>query len=177
MGIQWSSPTILWSSHDITRYVKAIVFGLSLVAAITSFACGAVGSIASPTPVPTEMPETPTPTLTDIAKADITELFNRQFEYIKNRDWQSAFQVCTPSYRARRDVARFMDDLERYLLRHDTSPDILDVRNPEVTKGRDDRFDIDYDLYIADKFSETIRVGGAYVQVQQEWFDDGVWCR
>ena len=177
MGIRWSSPTILGSSHDISRQAKAIVFGLALAATITSFACGAVGSIASPTPVPTELPATPTPTLTDIAKADITELFNRQSEYIKNGDWQSAFHVCTPSYRARRDVERFTDDVERYLLRHDTSYAILDVRNPEVTKGRDDRFDMNYDLYIAGEFSETIRVGGAYVQVQEEWFDDGVWCR
>lgn len=123
------------------------------------------------------MSATSTPTLTDIAKTDILELFNRQSEYIKNGDWQSAFRVCTPSYRARRDVERFTDDVERYLLRHDTSFAILDVRNPEVTKGRDDRFDMYYDFYIDGEFSETIRVGGAYIRVQEEWFDDGLWCR
>ena len=142
-----------------------------------ALACGAVGSIASPTPIPTLVPATPTSTFTDIAKSDITDLFNRQSISIRVGDWQSAFHTCNPSYRTRRDVERFQEDVERYLLRHDTSPATLDVRNPQVTKGRDDRFDMNYDLYIEGEFAETIRVGGAYVQVHDEWYDDGVWCR
>ena len=53
----------------------------------------------------------------------------------------------------------------------------LDVRNPIVTKGRDDRFDLNYDLYVDEEFSQTIRVGGAYVHISGLWYDDGVWCR
>ena len=150
---------------------------LALAASISVASCGTVGSLASPTPVATVAEATPTATFTDVSKAEITELFTEQSAWIRDSDWQSAFHTCSPSYRTRRDVERFQEDVERYLLRHDTAPGILDVRNPEVTKGRDDRFDMNYDLYIEGEFAETIRVGGAYVQVQDEWYDDGVWCR
>ncbi len=107
----------------------------------------------------------------------LTGLFKRQAAWINSGDWESAFQSCSPSYRSRRDVARFTEDVQRYLVRFETTPDALDVRDPEVTKGRDDRFDMNYDLYINDEFSETVRVGGAYIQIHGEWYDDGVWCR
>ncbi len=157
--------------------MKRVALPLALAVSLGIVACGTVGSLASPTPVATVVEATPTATFTDMSKAAITELFVRQSASIKEGDWQSAFHSCTPSYRTRRDVPRFQEDVERYLLRHDTTAATLDVRNPQVTKGRDDRFDMNYDLYIDSEFAETIRVGGAYVQVQDEWYDDGVWCR
>lgn len=136
-----------------------------------------MGSLATSTPVATVTEAPATPTFTDRSKAAIESLFIEQTTAIKDDDWQTAFQSCSPSYRTRRDPDRFREDLERYLLRLDTAPGVLDVRDPEVTKGRDDRFDMNYDLYIGGEYSETIRVGGAYVQVHDEWYDDGVWCR
>ena len=141
-------------------------------------ACGTVGSLASPTSLPPLGPEpTPTASFTDVSKSTITDIFTREAAHVKAGDWESVFEVCSPDYRTRRDVARFQEDVERYLLRLDTSPSALDARNPVVTKGRDDRFDLNYDLYIDGEFSETVRVGGAYIQIHGEWYDDGVWCR
>ena len=140
--------------------------------------CGTVGSLASPTPLPIDVTElTPTPTFTDAAKAEITALFSEQADSISNSDWQSVYHSCNPTYRARRDLERFTGDVARYLSRFETTPGSLDVRNPIVIKGRDDRFDLNYDLYLAGEFSQTIRVGGAYIFVNGEWYDDGVWCR
>ena len=140
--------------------------------------CGTVGSLASPTPVPVDAIEpTPTPSFTDAAKSEIEAIFVEQSEAVRNGNWQTVFDACSPSYRSRRDVVRIAEDIERYLTRLDTTFPQLDVRNPNLTKGRDDRFDLDYDLYIDGEFSETVRVGGAYVQVHGEWHDDGVWCR
>lgn len=151
---------------------------VTVAATIIWVGCGTVGSVVSPTPLPVDAPEpTSTPSLTDEAKTKITELFNDQAVLIKNGDWEAAFQVCSPSYRSRREPDRFAEDVERHLLRLDAAPQTLDVRNPEATKGRDDRFDLNYDLYIEGEFSETVRVGGAYVQVHGTWYDDGVWCR
>ena len=157
--------------------MTSIALLLTVAATLLMLGCGTVGSLASPTPVATVVEANPTPTFTDLSKSAINELFVRQSVWVKNGDWQSAFDSCSPSYRTRRDVERFKEDVQRYLLRHDTAPDILDVRNPEVTKGRDDRFDMNYDLYIDSEFAETIRVGGAYVHVNGQWYDDGVWCR
>lgn len=147
------------------------------MACLLTVGCGTVGSLASPTPVPTVTELTPTPSFTDEAKSALTDLFIKQAAWINARDWETAFQSCSPSYRSRRDVARFIEDVQRYLARFETTADALDVRNPVVTKGRDDRFDMNYDLYIDGEFSETVRVGGAYIQVHGEWYDDGVWCR
>ena len=137
-----------------------------------------MGSIASPTAVPVNVPEpTPTPSFTDVSKTEISALFEEQAGAISRADWESVYHSCNPSYRARRDLERFQGDVEQYLSRLDTSSDSLDVRGPEVTKGRDDRFDLNYDLYIEGEFSQTIRVGGAYVFINGQWYDDGVWCR
>ena len=142
------------------------------------FGCGTVGSLASPTPFPAYEPEpTPTPSFTDESKATISALFVEQTRLLKNRDWQALYQTCSPNYRSRRDVDRFKGDVERYITQLDTAPATLDARNPTVTKGRDDRFDLNYDLYIGGEFAETVRVAGAYTQVRNEWYDDGVWCR
>ena len=140
-------------------------------------ACGTVGSLVSPTAPVVVAQVTPTPSFTDAAKVTIVDLFVRQSLSIKNGDWETAFQNCSPGYRSRRDIERFAEDVREYLSRLDATPDMLDARNPVVTKGRDDRFDLNYDLYIDDEFSETVRVGGAYVRVRDEWYDDGVWCR
>ena len=151
---------------------------LIVVAYLFVAGCGTVGSLASPTPLPSDVPElTPTPSFTDEAKAVIEVLFLDQSRSISAGDWNVAFQSCSPSYRSRREVERFTEDVERYLLRLDTAPAKLDVRNPVVTKGRDDRFDLNYDLYIDGEYAETVRVGGAYIQIRGEWYDDGVWCR
>ena len=140
--------------------------------------CGTVGSLASPTPVPSNDSRlTPTPSFTDVAKSEIKSLFDEQVTFISNEDWESTYRTCNPSYRARRDLDRFTGDIDGYLSRLDTTATSLDVRNPVVTKGRDDRFDLNYDLYIGDEFSQTIRVGGAYVYINGQWYDDGVWCR
>ncbi len=137
-----------------------------------------MGSLASPTPVPVGNSRlTPTPSFTDASKSAITERFVEQAASISNEDWESAYRTCSPGYRARRDLDRFTGDTSRYLNQLDTSAVSLDFRNPIVTKGRDDRFDLNYDLYIDEEFSQTIRVGGAYVQINGEWYDDGVWCR
>ena len=157
---------------------KATVALITVTTTVILVGCGTVGSVVSPTPLPVEAPEpTPTPSLTDEAKTKITEIFNEQAVLIKGGDWEAAFHLCSPSYRSRRDPDRFAEDVERHLLRLDAATETLDVRNPEATKGRDDRFDLNYDLYIDGEFSETVRVGGAYVQVHGAWYDDGVWCR
>ena len=104
-------------------------------------------------------------------------LFDEQVTFISNEDWEATYRTCNPSYRARRDLDRFTGDVGGYLSRLDTTAASMDVRNPIVTKGRDDRFDLNYDLYIGDEFSQTIRVGGAYVYINGQWYDDGVWCR
>ncbi len=140
--------------------------------------CGTVGSLASPTPAPTNLQEaSATPSITDSAKSEVSAIFVGQFEAVRNGDWQAVFDSCSPSYRSRRDASRLAEDIERYLTRLDTTFEELDVRNPVADKSREDRFDLDYDLYIDGEFSETVRVGGAYVQVHGEWYDDGVWCR
>lgn len=140
--------------------------------------CGTVGSLASPTPVPVDNSRlTPTPSFTDTAKTEITTLFREQTASIKGGNWEAVYRTCNPSYRARRDLERFTGDVGRYLSRLETTAASLDVRNPIVTKGRDDRFDLNYDLYIGEEFSQTIRVGGAYVYINGQWYDDGVWCR
>ena len=157
---------------------KPKIFLFAVAVAAIWIGCGTVGSLASPTPTPADAPEpTSTPSLTDEAKGEITGLFGRQATHIMVGDWDAVFQICSPGYRSRRDVGRFREDLQRYLLQLDTTPETLDVRDPEVTKGRDDRFELNYDLYINGEFSETVRVGGAYVQVHGTWYDDGVWCR
>ncbi len=144
---------------------------------IAAAACGTVGSLASPT-APVDVAEvTPTPSFTDIAKTNIVDLFNRQTTAIRDGDWEAAFHDCSPNYRSRREVERFTEDVREYLSRLDTTPDMLDARNPVATKGRDDRFDLNYDLYIDDEFAESVRAGGAYVKVRNDWYDDGVWCR
>ncbi len=137
-----------------------------------------MGSLASPTPLPANEPEpTPTPSFTDSAKAEISNLFQKQLTAILSADWQFIYHSCNPSYRARRDQERLKGDVEQYLKRFDAAPTLLDVRDPVVAKGRDDRFDLNYDLYIEGEFSQTIRVGGAYVFINGQWYDDGVWCR
>ena len=137
-----------------------------------------MGSLASPTPLPANEPEpTPTPSFTDAAKSDISNLFAEQAAAILSSEWQTVYESCNPTYRARRDVDRFKGDVEQYLSRLDAAPTALDVRDPQVTKGRDDRFDLNYDLYIDGEYSQTVRVGGAYVFINGHWYDDGVWCR
>ena len=137
-----------------------------------------MGSIASPTPVPVVEPEpTPTPSFTDAAKAEISTIFDEQSIAISSLDWQSLYRTCNPTYRARRDLERFRGDVEQYLRRLDVVSTSLDVRNPQLTKGRDDRFDLNFDLYINNEYSQTIRVVGAYVYINEQWYDDGVWCR
>jgi hypothetical protein len=120
---------------------------------------------------------TPTPSFTDAAKSELLDLFAEQAAAVSSSDWPSLYHSCNPSYRARRDLERFKGDVEQYLSRLDTTSTALDVRNLEVTKGRDDRFDLNYDLYLDGEYSQTIRVGGAYVFVNRQWYDDGVWCR
>ena len=140
--------------------------------------CGTVGSLASPTPLPADGPEaTPTASFTDAAKTEISELFSEQAVSISEGDWQTVYHTCNPSYRTRRELERFTGDVEQYLSLLDTAPRSLEVRNPVVTKGRDDRFDLNYDLYIDSEYSQTIRVGGGYVSINGQWYDDGVWCR
>ena len=146
--------------------------------ALLMLGCGTVGSLASPTQVPeNDARLTPTPSFTDAAKTDITTLFGEQAASITDGDWKAAYRSCNPRYRARRDLGRFTGDVSRYLGRLDTTASSLDIRNPIVTKGRDDRFDLNYDRYIDEEFSQTIRVGGAYVYINGQWYDDGVWCR
>ena len=151
---------------------------VTVATALLAVGCGTVGSLASPTPVPTDNSRLPpTPSFTDTAKSEITTLFGGQAASITGGNWEAVYRTCNPSYRARRDLERFTGDVGRYLSRLETTAPSLDVRNPVVTRGRDDRFDLNYDLYIDDEFSQTIRVGGAYVYINGQWYDDGVWCR
>ena len=141
-------------------------------------ACGTVGSLATPTLVPEFEPvPTSTPTFTDLAKAEITELFNNEVSFLNGGEWEAAYAICSPDYRTRRSESRFENDVTQVLSRYDVSPTTLDARNVTVTKGRDDRFDLSYDSYIDGRFSQNVSVGGAYVYVNGVWYDDGALCR
>jgi len=151
---------------------------LALTLGSAGLACGTVGSLATPTPTPDNSPPpTPTPTFTDLAKTDILALFNEQVLAISASDWASAYAICEPSYRSRRDLDRFTRDVQILLTGYDTTAAELDIRNAVVTKGRDDRFDLDYDLFIGDAFSQHFRIAGGYIYTSGEWYDNGVWCR
>ena len=148
-----------------------------IIGALAATACGTVGRLATPTPIATLPPATPTATFTDTAKEEIAALFERQIAAIVAGEWDVLFATCSPDYRSRRAVDRLAEDLARYLVRLDVDAASLDPRNLEITKGRDDRFDLNYDLFIDGQYSQTVRVGSAYVHVVGEWYDDGVWCR
>lgn len=150
---------------------------LPAVAVLLFVSCGTVGSLASPTPVsPTSPLPTETPTFTDTSKAEILDEFNKQVAAINAGDWAGAYAICSPDYRSRRSLERFESDVTQLLGRYGVTPATFDARNVQVTKGRDDRFSISYDSYIDGQFSERVDVGGAYVRVSGQWYDDDALC-
>ncbi len=158
--------------------MKSLAVMLVVVGCLLISACGTVGSVVTPTPTPDNSPmATATPTFTDVAKAEILVLFEEQVLAISGADWAGAYNICNPSYRNRRDVERFTNDVQRLLSRYETTAEGLDIRNAVVSKGRDDRFDLDYDLYIAGAFSQHFQIAAGYVFINGAWYDDGVWCR
>ncbi len=163
----------------MSRLIGMVILGSVLASALlTLIGCGTVGRVVTPTAMPASEPEpTATPTFTQASKATIEALFVEQTDAIFRQDWEAAFQACSPNYRTRRDVDRFTNDVQTYLSQRNPAEAELDVRNPEATKGRDDRFDLNYDLFLDGGYTDTIRSSGAYVLVNGTWFDDGVWCR
>ncbi len=156
--------------------LNAILAPMALIC-ILVMSCGTVGSLASPTAEPSAMPTpTPTPTFTDESKAQILELFRKQVQDLNELKWDHAYQICSPEYRTRRDLDRFKNDLQQLLERYDTTAATLDARNVKVTKGRDDRFDITYDSYVDGVYSQSVRVGGAYLFINGVWRDGGALC-
>lgn len=159
----------------IARVLLSAVAMLLSVGLLVS--CGTVGSLASPTSVaPTSPPPTETPTFTDTSKAEILDEFTKQVAALNAGDWASAYAICSPDYRSRRSLERFELDVTQLLVRYGVTPATLDARNVQVTKGRDDRFSISYDSYVDGQFSERVDVGGAYVRVSGQWYDDDGLC-
>lgn len=139
--------------------------------------CGTLGPIASPTPVVIVPSPTPTPTIADRAKSDIVAMFNAQQAALNAGDFESAFNMCAPDYRAQTDLEGFTKAVNDYLERLNVVPQTLDARNLRVSKGTAERYDISYDLFINGEFSETFANAGGYIIHNGSWYDDHALCR
>lgn len=157
--------------------VSCIGIVLAFAACAAFVACGTLGPIASPTPIVIESSPTPTPTLADRAKSDITAQFNAQRSALNAGDLTAAYEMCAPDYRAQNDISQFTKAVNDYLARFNVMPSTLDVRNLRVSKGTAERYDISYDIYIDGEFSEAVNNAGGYLIHDGAWFDDHALCR
>lgn len=139
--------------------------------------CGTLGPIASPTPVVIVPSPTPTPTIADRAKSDIVARFGAQQDALNSGDFESAFNMCAPDYRAQVDLEGFTRAVNDYLDRFNVLPQTLDARNLVVSKGTAERYDISYDIFINGEYSETVRNAGGYIIHNGSWYDDHALCR
>ncbi len=157
--------------------VSCIAIVLAVAAGAASLACGTLGPIASPTPIVIESSPTPTPTLADRAKSDISARFAAQQSALNAGDLTAAYEMCAPDYRAQSDVSQFTKAINDYLERFNVTPRTLDTRNLRVSKGTAERYDISYDIYIDGEFSESVNNAGGYLVHDGAWFDDHALCR
>ena len=157
--------------------LACIAIALTVAAGAVSVACGTLGPIASPTPIVIESSPTPTPTLADRAKSDISARFAAQQSALNAGDLTAAYEMCAPDYRAQSDVAEFSKAVNDYLSRFNVTPRTLDARNLRVSKGTAERYDISYDIYIDGEFSESVNNAGGYLVHDGAWFDDHALCR
>lgn len=157
--------------------ITLIGISLAVAASIATVACGTLGPIVTPTPVVIQDSPTPTPTLADRAKSDISERFSAQQSALNAGDLDAAYQMCAPDYRAQNDVAEFSKALSDYLARFNITPRTMDARNLRVSKGTAERYDISYDIFIDGEFSESVNNAGGYLIHDDAWFDDHALCR
>ena len=163
-------------SKLIARAALACV-AAAVAAPFVLIGCGTLGPIASPTPVVIVPSPTPTPTLADRAKSDIVVRFDAQQDALNSGDFESAFNMCAPDYRAQTDLEGFTKAVNDYLSRFNVTPQTLDARNLRVSKGTAERYDISYDIFINGEFSETVSNAGGYIIHNGSWFDDHAMCR
>ena len=157
--------------------IACIAIVLTVAAGAISVACGTLGPIASPTRIVIESTPTPTPTLADRAKSDISARFAAQQSALNAGDLTAAYEMCAPDYRAQSDISQFTRAVNDYLARFNVTPRTLDARNLRVSKGTAERYDISYDIYIDGEFSESVNNAGGYLVHDGAWFDDHALCR
>ena len=157
--------------------IACIAIALAVAAGAISVACGTLGPIASPTRIVIESTPTPTPTLADRAKSDISARFAAQQSALNAGDLTAAYEMCAPDYRAQSDISQFTRAVNDYLARFNVTPRTLDARNLRVSKGTAERYDISYDIYIDGEFSESVNNAGGYLVHDGAWFDDHALCR
>ena len=157
--------------------IPCIAIALAVAAGAISVACGTLGPIASPTRIVIESTPTPTPTLADRAKSDISARFAAQQSALNAGDLTAAYEMCAPDYRAQSDISQFTRAVNDYLARFNVTPRTLDARNLRVSKGTAERYDISYDIYIDGEFSESVNNAGGYLVHDGAWFDDHALCR
>lgn len=163
-------------SNSVTKSALACV-AIAIVALFALMSCGTLGPIASPTPVVVVASPTPTPTIADRAKSDIVARFDAQQDALNSGDFESAFNMCAPDYRAQVDLDGFTKAVNDYLDRFNVVPQTLDARNLVVSKGTAERYDISYDIFIDGEYSETVRNAGGYIIHNGSWYDDHALCR
>lgn len=163
--------------HPVASVRARLIAAVLVLACAAVLACGTLGSIASPTPVALLPSPTPTLTLTDMAKADITARFAAQQVALNRGDFDAAYEMCAPDYRAQRDVDLYTKAITNFLARYNVTPLTFDARELVVKRGTAERYDVSYDIYIDGEFSESITNAGGYIVHHGVWYDDHALCR
>lgn len=156
---------------------STLAAAVAAVIGAASIACGTLGSIASPTPVVLRPSPTPTLTLTDMAKADIAARFDAQLIALNRGDFEAAYEMCAPDYRAQRGMQQYTKAINDYLSRYNVTPLTFDARELVVRRGTAERYDVSYDIYIDGEFAESINNAGGYIIHHGVWYDDHALCR
>jgi hypothetical protein len=112
-----------------------------------------------------------------VAKARVAELFERQVSAIQRGDWQAVYEMCSPGFRAARNLNRFLLDAARQFARDGYTVEGFEARRVEPNERAPDRVTVRWDAYQDGNYVRTTEIGQTYIFTQGSWFDDGAWCR
>ena len=154
--------------------LAACLVGLSVLCS----ACAEASSDATPTLRPARTAvATSTPNLEALAKTRVSDLFAIQIAAIQRNDWAAVYPICSPQFRAARDVDRFVRDSSAQFARDGYVASGFEARNVEPSVRAPDRVLVRWDAYQDGQFVRTLEVGQTFIFTQEDWFDEGAWCR
>jgi hypothetical protein len=155
-----------------------LIAGFAAALLVLLSACVGEDFVGTPTLRPARTAiATSTPNLDVLAKTRVADIFAIQIAAIQRKDWAALYPICSPQFRAARDLDRFVRDSSAQFARDGYSASGFEARNVEPFVRAPYRVRVRWDAYQGGEYIRTEEVGQTYVFTQGDWFDDGAWCR